>query len=292
MATWAAEGDVSAAPRRLTLWMLTAVGLACGPATFALAFSADGLADPAVHASLVTWSTVPYVLCGVVAWSRRPASAFGRLMVAAGLAGALSALALSEIAALSTVGRWFDLLPPVLFLHVFLAFPGGRLERRFERALVGAGYVVAFGLTVVIERLGGSEASGALDALERVQLFAISALCFAGIAILAARRRSSGWPLRRSRALLVDSFSIGLVMLGVLFMSHAVGAPAIEPIRWATFAVVGLAPIAFLVGLVHSHFVRAAVGCLLVELRADPAPRLLRDALSRSQRDPSLRVAF
>jgi len=285
MATSAAEGF--RAPRRWMLWGFAAIGVAAGPGIFALALAADGAVDPVVHASLAAWSTVPYVLCGVIAWARRPASAFGPLMVAAGLIGAASTLHMSNVALLANVGSSLDLLPPVLFVHVFLAFPTGRLDRRLDGPLVAAGYVVAFGGTVVSEAIWGTG-----EAFQEVQLLAIGALCVAALGILIARRRRSGWPLRRGPALLVDVFSVGLVMLSVLFFSLAIGGPAIGPIRWATFAVVGLAPLAFLVGLVHARLVRADVGDLLVELPTDPAPGALRDALSRSLRDPSLELAF
>ena len=74
----------------------------------------------------------------------------------------------------------------------------------------------------------------------------------AGIGVLVTRRRSAGRPLRRSLALLVDSFALGLLMIAFLFLSAAFGLvegdPAFETIRRATFFVIGLAPIAFLFG--------------------------------------------
>ena len=54
-----------------------------------------------------------------------------------------------------TIGLLFDLLPAVIFLHVFLAFPSGRLERRPERWLVGVGYFVAVGFQLAKMLLGG-----------------------------------------------------------------------------------------------------------------------------------------
>jgi hypothetical protein len=44
----------------------------------------------------------------------------------------------------------------------------------------------------------------------------------------------------------------------------------------------------FLIGVLHDRLVRSDVGELFVELRADPAPADLRDALARALRDPSL----
>jgi signal transduction histidine kinase len=297
----AVEIDFPRSPRPAVLWSIALAGLVAAAGTFALAFAGGEVADPAVHSILITWITLPFILSGAFAWWRRPDSRFGPLMVAAGFATFVSTLGLASGDVLSTIGQTADVLPPVLFLHVFLAFPSGRLVRPFERALVTAGYATGFILTLVVMALGGYGSDNLLrvvakpDAaltVQRVQLVAISALSLAGIGVLALRRRGAGRPLRRALALLVDSFALGLVMIAVLFMAHFFEAPAIEQIRWATFAVIGLAPIAFLFGLLHARLVRSSLGELLVELRADPAPADLRDALARALRDPSLALAY
>jgi signal transduction histidine kinase len=81
-------------------------------------------------------------------------------------------------------------------------------------------------------------------------------------------------------------------MIAFLFLSLAYGGPATAQIRWATFVAIGLAPAAFLIGLLHSRLARSTVGDLFVELREDPEPADLRDALARALRDPSLTVAY
>jgi signal transduction histidine kinase len=283
------------------LLAIALAGCAAAACTVAVDVTSDRLSQPAVHAILLGWIMLPYIFGGVIAWWRRPDSRFGPLMVAAGFAMFLASLNSANAALLSTIGSAFDLVVVVLFLHVFLAFPSGKLEGKVERVLVTVGYVVAFGLQLVGMALGSygpdnllnivSE-PGAAETLLRVQLVALSALCLAGVGVLAVRRRGAGRPLRRSVALLVDSFALGLVMIAVLFMSHFFHSPVIEPIRWATFAAIGLAPIAFLVGLLHSRLARSSVGDLFVELRADPPPTDLRDALARALRDPSLTLAY
>lgn len=143
------------------------------------------------------WITLPYILGGLIAWWRRPDSRFGPLMVVAGFATFLSTLAWANAAVPFTIGIAFDFLPPVLFLHVFLAFPSGRLEWWFERGLVAAAYLAAVGVSLVRLMLGGfgpnnllelTTAPGAAMELGRAQLFTISALALAGIGVLAARR--------------------------------------------------------------------------------------------------------
>ena len=61
------------------------------------------------------------------------------------------------------MGQALDLVPPVLFLHVFLAYPTGRLNGRFERVLVLTGYATAISLELVRMFLGGF---GPLNLLE------------------------------------------------------------------------------------------------------------------------------
>jgi signal transduction histidine kinase len=249
----------------------------------------------------MVWMVLPYVLAGLIAWWRRPESRFGLLMIAGGFAIFLSSLTWTNGAVPYTVGIVFDLLPAVVFLHLFLAFPSGVLETWFERALVVAGYSIAVVLHVAGMTLGGFGPDNLLEltsepsaswSLLRVQLVALSALSLAGIAVLAFRRRESGRPRRRSLALLIDSFALGLVMIAVLFMSHVLDGPAIEPIRRATFFVIGIAPIVFLIGLLDARLARSAVGGFLVELRDGPEPADLRDALARTLRDPSLTLAY
>jgi signal transduction histidine kinase len=300
-------GGARAPPRLLVLWAIALAGCAAAGLTVALALASDGVPDPVVRAITVDWVMLPYIVAGLVAWWRRPESRFGPLMVVAGFVAFLSHLSWTSlalpyaIAVPYTIGLTFALLPPVLFLHVFLAFPSGRLERSFERVLVAAAYVTAIALDLVVMTLGSLgphnlvefvTEPGAGAAVRRAQLVAISVFSLAGIAVLALRRRSGGPPLRRSLALLIDSFALGLVAIPVLLMSSIFDPPQQEHIRRVAYAVIGAAPIVFLFALFRARLARSAVGGLFVELRADPVPADLRDALARALRDPSLTLAY
>jgi signal transduction histidine kinase len=297
-----AHNDGSAtAPDGWVLWTLALAGLAAAGTSFVLALSSDHVNEPGLQASLMDWITLPYILAGLVAWQRRPESRFGPLMVAAGFAMFLSSLAWANRALPFTIGQAFDLLPAILFLHVYLAFPSGRLGQPLERVLVAAGYFVAFGLELVGMLLGGYGPDNLLEVVNepaaahtllQVQLVAISACCLIGVGVLAWRRRGAGRPLRRSIALLVDSFALGLVMIAWLFVTGAFEGPGFETLRRATFVVIGLAPAAFLAGLLSARLARSALADLMVELRSEPGPADLRDALARALRDPSLELAY
>lgn len=290
------------------MWAIAGVllaGVAAGGASLALALTSESfgrdLGEPLVIALLSVWLTVSYVFCGLLAWWRRPDSRFGPLMCAAGVGNFVATLSWSSSDVVFTAGQAFDFVPPVLFLHVFLAFPSGRLSGPRERALVVSAYATAVGLELVRMAFGGfgprnllevdANAPAALVAL-RVQLLLISSFCLAGVAILAVRRRRRGRPLRGSLTLLNVAFGLALVMIAVLFLSHAFDVAGIAEIRWATFVALGIAPVAFLVGLLRTRLARSAVGDLLVGLRSAPAPADLQEALARALRDPSLTLAF
>jgi signal transduction histidine kinase len=186
-------------------------------------------------------------------------------------------------------------------LHVVLAFPDGRLRSRFERVLVAAAYTAAIGLQLVKLTLGAFGLQTLLEVssqphlatiVEHVQLLSLSAFCLAGVGVLAARRRQAGRPRRRSLALLIDSFALGLVMIAVLFVFGTFGWAGFKEVQRATLVVIGLSPIVFLIGLLDARLARSAVGDLIIELRGDPAPADLRVALARALRDPTLQLAY
>ena len=283
------------------LLALAVAGCAAAAGTTALAFASDHLEQPGLRAGLLVWVALPFILAGLIAWWRRPQSRFGPLMVAAGFSILLSSLQWSNSALPYTVGLIFDLIPVVLFLHVYLAFPTGRLERLGERALVAAAYFVAVGLQFAKALLGAGGPDNLLavttdlslaNTIEHVQLVTLAALCLAGIGVLADRHRRAQRPLRPSIALLIDSFALGLVMFAALLLAGAFEWPSFETIRRITFGVIGIAPVAFLIGLLDARLARATVGDLLVELQTDPRPDELPLLLGRALRDPSVSLAY
>jgi signal transduction histidine kinase len=301
LAPQADTGLIRAPPKPLVLVAFALAGCAAAGFSVMSALISDHVGEPVAQAALIVWVILAYVLAGVIAWWRRPESRLGPLMIAAGFGTFVSMLGWSNLDLLRTIGQTLDFLPPILFLHVFLAFPSGRLERPLERVVVAVAYLTGIGLGFVRMLLGGfgpdgmfrvTTEPGVADVVLRVQLVTSAALAVAGIGVLVARRRGAGRPLRRSLALLHDSFALALVMIAVLALRHALGISGFETIQRITFFVVGLAPLAFLVGLLQARLARSALGDLFVELRADPAPADLRDALRRALRDPSLKLVY
>jgi signal transduction histidine kinase len=294
-----------APPGALALTTIAVIGCAAATYSFVSALRnplvGAALGEPLVVALLAKWLTVSYILCGLYAWWRRPESRFGPLMVAAGFVNFISTLSWTTNDLTFTLGQALDLLPPVLFMHVFLAFPSGHLRDPFERVLVASAYVAAVVLQVTRMTFGfffgphnlleiTPNEDAALLTL-RVSLLTMSGFCLAAVGVLVLRRRRRR-TLRRSRVLLVDAFAVGLVMIAFLYISAAFDGPAVRQIRWATFATLGLAPIVFLAALLKARLDRSAVGDLFLELRSEPAPGDLRDAFARALRDPSLQLAY
>ena len=118
-------------------------------------------------------------------------------MIGAGFVCFLVTLSWTSSDVSYTVGQALDKLPAVVFLHVFLAFPTGRLSGRFERALVASrlrdrhlgssssGWRSA--ITAPHNLLAFATEPGAFEVARDVQLLALSACCLAGVAILVAR---------------------------------------------------------------------------------------------------------
>ena len=207
--------DARAPPRPIVVGGIALAGLAAAAASFELSLGGDFGRAPQVQAALVAWITVSYVLCGLIAWLRRPESRFGPLMIAAGFAPALSRLAEADLQALHVFGEGLLLLPPVVFLHLFLAYPTGRLEGKLDLCVVAVGYLAVFCLSLVRLGLEVAGLSGGANGVLTAQRVVVAAVVLGALGALVSRRRASGRPLRLSLELLVACFVLAMVGLAV-----------------------------------------------------------------------------
>jgi signal transduction histidine kinase len=291
--------DPVRAPPVAALVAVAGAGVLAAVGVIVLAATSDHLVRPGLQAFLVVWVTVLYVASGLLAWWRRPASRLGPLMQATGLTMAVTSLQWSDNRLLLSAGHLLDLLPAALFLHVFLAYPLGRLRTGAERMVLLACYAAATFLQLVKAILGVNPASlvavtvnpRAANSVEHLQLATISVLLLVGVGLLAIRRHAPGLPARRAVNWTVDSFAIALVMLAVLLVAGIRAWPSFEVIKHVTFVTLGLAPVAFLIGLLDAKLARGDVGRLLIELRAGPG-QSLQGPLSRALHDPALTLAY
>ena len=301
MASWrlAAGPGPGAPPRALPLVGLGLATVAASAAAVALAYGGPEVYQRELRLVLLAWTTVPFVVAGMIAWRRRPDSRFGPLLIGAGLITPVSTLQWSDQPLLNTVGQLCDLLLPAVWLHVFLAYPTGRVTGT-RRLIVLAGYAAAIVLQVLVLVLGGFDERHLLavasrpelaESVQNVQLLALAGLCLVGVVALVRRARAAGRAPRRRVALLVDSFGAALVMVAALLVAGAFQLPGFEILRLATFGVVGLAPVAFLLGLLDARLARSGVADMVVRLTSEPAPDL-RELISGALRDGSLAVAY
>jgi signal transduction histidine kinase len=288
-------------PRPWALWVTVVAGFGTLVASIALAMAGGELVRPGLQAFLFNWITIPYLISGSLAWWRRPASRLGPLMIATGFVMALTALQWSTLPVLLSIGHLLDMAPAAMFVHVYLAYPTGRVEGRPRRAVVAAGYAIVGALQLAKILLGINPDNlltvatkpALASRIEQAELIAMSGLLLFAAALLLVRRTTAGrrTSRRRPAALLVDIFGLSLSMLAVLYIAGLRGWPQIETIRHITFIALGLAPVVFLLGLLDARLARTDVGALLMELRAAPTGDL-RAPLARALHDPSLTLAY
>jgi signal transduction histidine kinase len=264
--------------------------------------SDHGGPEPGLQGALHAWLILPYVLCGLFAWCRKPDSRFGPLMMAAGFVTLLSSISAANSNLVSTIGMAFDLIPFAVFMQVFLAFPTGFLRSRGERLLVGTTYAIA-SLNVVVLMLGGFDPGNAFAVIDapklateiiRFQRIVVAVLFLTAFVVMVTRRGVAGRPLPTPVRVLASFFSLAFVLGAILLLSLALEIPldAFLTIQRTMFVVVGAAPFVFLVAVLDARLARSAVGDLLVELRSEPAPTDLREPLARALRDPTVSLAY
>jgi signal transduction histidine kinase len=298
----AASPHVTSGPGQGTTVAVGLLGIAAAASLVAMSGEQGGDVNPALLAFLGCWVSLSYVVAGMVAWRRRPESRQGPLMVTAGFATYLNFLIWSSNDLLYTLGWACQFLPPVLFLHVFLAYPHGVLRSRLDRMVVLAAYgTAALSVPGLLLGLDGDRNRIALlhepelaDLLLHAQLLLTGVLMLAGIGILVRRRLLGDRPLRRTFSWLIDAFAIGLLLIALLMAAvyFAWAAPVQDPLRLSTFFVIGLAPFVFMFGLLQVRLDRASVGDFLVEMGSNPGPIRLEQAAARALRDPSVSIAY
>src|SRR4051812_4207091 len=112
---------VARPPSRSVLWAIALVGCVAGASSIGFAVTNEEigqeLGEPLVISALFTWTTLAYILGGLLAWSQRPASRFGPLMITAGGICFLVTLSWTDHDLSYSLGQLLDKLPAVLFLH-------------------------------------------------------------------------------------------------------------------------------------------------------------------------------
>ncbi len=303
-------------PRHL---VALAAGLGLGAASLTIARDApDGsLAGSSAAAGAVLlgvgWALL---ICGVIAWGRRPASRFGVLLAGAGFAWLVVELENPGVGSpvLFTIGLIAYAACPALVAHAALAYPDGRVSGRLARAglvlayastLLGLGLLAALAfdparqgcLECPRNLLGVADSASLVAALSRSGLIA-GVVWSAGLAVLAVARIVRSSPAAR---LLTGPVLVALIAyLGLVAAGYAhsiergfLSNDEFDRTLWLGQAA-ALGALTLGVGLAWARGWRArtSVARLVIELSEAPAPGQLRDVLARALGDPSLEVAY
>jgi signal transduction histidine kinase len=294
--------------------------VACAVAAVALgllgewAFSRTGAAVADLIRDLaVGWA---YVAVGLVTWWRRPDSRIGWIMVAEGLGWFLGNLQGLNSALLVAMGFWLEGLNLAILGHLVLALPEGRLDSRWRKLVVIAGYalVAIVGLIRTIAYSPGAQPGTSYlscDSCTENLLFVPTAGPWfpaldnvyqgAGVVlgVVVAGMLIARWirTPRPNRHLAMTAWSlIALLTLAVSISPIPAAAdgrdPLVEQLPWLTDLVQVGVPLSFLLIPLHRQLATAAVTRLVVEVGQGPAPTRLRDALARALRDPRLELGF
>jgi len=282
--------------------LLTAIGILVYAGALAIAVSSDTGGTGEVVAAFVAGFF--FTATGIVAVARRPENRTGALMLVVGLVWALGVLTLTDSALLFTVGAIGQPLAFAPLGQLLLAYPSGVLERRFERRLVGALWIVLFAgplLLALVDRTPTDCDTCAQSAFAVWPSHALAvavevswtvlafALALAVVAELVRKYRDAGPRLRRTLSPVYAMFAAAIVFL--------IASNALEPVSSTAGTTLGviavvflaLVPVAFLAGLLRSRLARGSVLELVVALE-DGRP--LQEALGTALGDPSLEIAY
>jgi len=251
------------------------------------------------YAVVNTLAGVSFAACGMVAWRRRPDSAVGRMLTAAGF-GVLVAPILSQVDSplAFTAAVLFGDLWIVVFAALLLTFvTGGRLASTVDLVLIGAFFVGLFVLQLAVLLFLELEDNvllvladaGIASALEKIRTVVAIAASIGVALVVAERWRSASRP--RRRALLP---SVGGSLCGLLYAANLttflLGSPSVLLIWFLNSALLTV-PAAFLWGLLRSRLARGGLADLFRELGGLRGARL-EAGLARTLGDPRLVLAY
>jgi signal transduction histidine kinase len=276
----------------------------------AVAIAGDPPGVPTATVALPTLVAVVYAAAGLIAWARRPHNRIGALLTAVGLAWLGWGLWAADIPVLTALGLLCGVLPIVVMVHLLLAFPSGRLERRSERTLVLLGYLLIPLVQLPTELLGASGADGitlldvvddaaVADLARTVQVAAQGVLLLATAVLVIRRLRTEdpGW--RRVTAPVYLSGLAALTFVVLVAVLHGTGftdagGAAVNALDAVAIAVVVVLPIAFLWVMLRGGFARAGELSEFVGRLGDAplGPTPLADAVADALGDPSATVAY
>jgi signal transduction histidine kinase len=249
-----------------------------------------------------------FMVAGIAAWQRWPASRLGLLFTIIGYLYLVPYI-LVNLAnpAAWTIGNVGEGISGAALAHLGLAWPTGRLRSRFECGVVVANYVqnIAFNTAatmvwnpafsgcnascpanVLLIGNGSRSAWNPLDTIEALVGFVITGIVLT--LIVRHWRSARGWSRRAMIPLLWIAPAVGAenILTGSLFHFPALVTYALLPLLLLA------GPVLFVISTVRARTAGGALGTAIVDLEPGASPGLLRDALARALGDSTLQLAF
>ncbi len=201
----------------------------------------------------------------------------------------------------------------VVFVHLVLAFPSGRLSDRYDRFLVVAAYVFILATRLAwvvvwsppIDPVGFSPRNPYVlwPNADLAQLFGPGAIVamapFLYVAVLVGLVRHWRWASPALRRALLPIIIAAPLQLAITLAWHLVDADMSglggmrEVLEHPIVGLAGLVfPVGFLLGLLRTRLARGSIAELALELGRGVPLGGLRETLARALRDPTLVLAY
>jgi signal transduction histidine kinase len=262
------------------------------------------------EAADVTWTTVvnravggSFIVCGLIAWQRRPDSGTGALLTLTGfLYLGTQLLGESDWPPAYTLGEVLGIAWLVPFGALILSYPSGRLTSRTDRLLVAAWFVGAVVWQIVwllfLPFPDGREnvimiwsAPGTADTIDTLQR-TYNATIGMAVALVGIGRWVRAAPVLRRLLLPMLAGAIAIVVLAVQAYYRVIVGEFMRPTLEVTAIVLFAVPLAFLVGILRAQLARAGTADLVMALQRAPDSADLGELLAKTLRDPSLELVY
>jgi signal transduction histidine kinase len=279
----------------------------------ALAAAAASVLHPAEPPSRVVVTlaiALGFVAAGLVAWARRPQNGLGPLMTILGFCLLLRKFQFGEPGEWAfTAGFLVRDLPWVVFGHIVLAYPTGRLQRPRERVFAIGGYGVALALPLaallVHEPRQGDEVAGEsaiavapsahlFDLLRQAEYFLVYGVLPLVLLALIGAKLAGASP--RARRMYVPLLVFGLILalrglVEAIFSFSDPSALVEDVLFWTGQAMEVALGAALVVSVFRVIKARATLADALARLDGASASEV-RAALAEALSDSELDVAF
>jgi PAS domain S-box-containing protein len=290
----------------LRLWLIVGLSaVAAGVAGIALILTSNHAGNQIANGVLIPLIGWSYVLCGLVAWTRRPENGTGKILVLIGFSWFAPLLVDSSNSFLYTLGQLVGSIVLAAFVHLLVSYPSGKLDTRLERELVPVGYalaIVANATVMLFDPQSGCPTKNKCPANDLVvahhptvanvllvvwDIAAVIFFVFVGVALVRRWRRSTATARRQIRNVIYPG-AAAVLLLTISFALDPVSHAAKDIFATISLLIAGTLPYFILGRMLGSRLARGGVAELLVRVRETTTLDETQDALRDALRDPRL----